>query len=130
MAGQEGLEGGLRRLITPVRESLEQLAVGQADGAAGTEEPTEVSPKVLRRCARHVLPSAREPTLLILLFPMAGRRNTLFSRRPQGEPDDRTPLFTPVTVDSSVGPTTRGSRGCAKVAKTYGSMLGTIPILL
>jgi hypothetical protein len=28
MAGQERLEGGLRRLIPPVCESLEQLAVG------------------------------------------------------------------------------------------------------
>ena len=79
MAGQDRLEGGLRRLIPPVRESLEQLAVGQPDGAARAEEPAEVPPEVSRRCARHDLPSAREPTLLILLFPMAGRRNTLFS---------------------------------------------------
>ena len=32
MAGQDRLERGLGRLIPPVRESLEQLAVGQPDG--------------------------------------------------------------------------------------------------
>jgi hypothetical protein len=66
MAGQDGLEGILGRLIPPVHESPEQLAISQADGAAGAEEPTEVPPKVPHRCAGHVLPSAREPTLLIL----------------------------------------------------------------
>ena len=44
----------------------------------GAEEPTEVPPEVTRRCARHDLTSAREPILLILLFPTAGRPNTLF----------------------------------------------------
>src|SRR5207244_193403 len=63
----------------PVCESLEQLAVGQADVAARGEEPYEMSPDVPRRCARHDLPSATEPTQLLLVFPMAGRRNTLFS---------------------------------------------------
>src|SRR5213076_2553202 len=50
----------------------------QADGAAGAEELTEVPLEVSRRCARHDPPSAREPTVLILLFPMSSRRNTLF----------------------------------------------------
>ena len=58
MALQYDLEGSLRRLIPPVREALDQLSVGQADGAAGAEEPSEVQPKFTRRCARHVLTSA------------------------------------------------------------------------
>jgi hypothetical protein len=49
MAGQEGFKGGLRRLIPPIRESLEQLAVGPADGAAGVEEPAELPTEVPHR---------------------------------------------------------------------------------
>ena len=44
MAGQDGLERRLGRLSPAVRESLEQLAVGQADAAAGAEEPPRCRP--------------------------------------------------------------------------------------
>ena len=59
MARQDRLEGGFHRLVPPVRESLDQLTVGQPDGAARAEEPAKLPADLPRRWTRHGDASAR-----------------------------------------------------------------------
>jgi hypothetical protein len=78
---QKRVEGGLRRLIPPLGELLEQVPVAQTGGAAGAEKPAELPPHVPRRCSRHAPPSTRlNRASSSFLFPTAGRRNALFWR--------------------------------------------------
>ena len=60
VASKDDLERGLRCLVPPPCESLEQLAVGQANGVDGAEKLPEVSREFARYRARHEVPSAQE----------------------------------------------------------------------